>query len=91
MATTVKNGELVVAPNTNEQEIQFTDAAAFPIILTAFIEVVSGTIQFSSGESIAAAHRAWPAGSKFPMSFKHPNRNIRYKAANAAETFVITI
>lgn len=91
MATTVKNGELVSAPDTNEQEIAFSDAAVIPKELYAFIEVVSGTIQFAVGESITAAHRAWPAGSKFTISFRHFNRNIRYKAANAAETFVITI
>lgn len=90
MATIVKNGELVTAPNGNEHEIQFADHALSPKELYAFIEVVSGTIQFASGEAIVAAHRAWPAGAKFTMSFRN-NRNLRYKAANAGETFVITI
>jgi hypothetical protein len=91
MATSIKNGELVTAGSTNDTEVQIVSSLSFigPVI-TAFIEVVSGTVQFSSGEAITPQHRAWATGSKFPMSFEN-GENLHFKAASANDTFVITI
>lgn len=93
MATVlVKNGSLVSAGTTVENELLFNNSQMFTKpITTAFIEVISGTIQFSSGEAIAAEHQAWGAGSKFPLSFRHEVANIRFKQASGADSFVITV
>jgi len=91
MATSIKNGQLVSLGNTNDTELSIGDTAMYlKLYTTAFIEVVSGTIQFSSGEAITSEHRAWPAGSKFPLSFIN-GLNLHAKQASGADSFVITI
>lgn len=93
MATrTIKNGELVSIGNTTDTELSIADSSTFlKLYTTAFIEVVSGTIQFSSGENINASHRAWPEGSKFPMSFINGSANLHVKQGTSGDSFVITI
>jgi hypothetical protein len=92
MATrTIRNGELVSIGSTADTELNIADSSTYlKLYSVAFIEVVSGTIQFSSGENITSAHRAWPEGSKFPMSFVNGS-NLHVKQGTSGDSFVITI
>jgi len=92
MARVIKNGELVSIGNTTDTELEIADSSVYlKLYTTAFIEVVSGTIQFSSGESINSSHRQWPAGSKFPMSYINGSANLHVKQGSSGDSFVITI
>lgn len=90
---TVKNGQVITAPDTEIQEIVLTPRDLDTPLTMCFIEVLTTAtgIYFASGEVVDVAfHRAWPAGSKFPLSYKPNTSTIYYKAGAVGETFVIT-
>jgi hypothetical protein len=90
---TVKNAQAVVAGDTNDNEVIFQKDTAMPVgKQTAFIEVIAGTIRFAVGEVVdVAKHRAWAAGSKFPITIENGFRNLHFKAAAGSDSFVITV
>jgi hypothetical protein len=87
--TTAKCGQEVTAPDTNVNTFEFADGVKKPFpVAVWWIEVVSGTIQFASDETVVAAHRAWPVGSKIPMTV---HKTLYYKAASNTDKFVVTV
>lgn len=93
MAIRVKNGELVVLADTNEQELILESLDALKEIPTIFIEVIvsTGGIRFSSGEAVdIVKHRAWPVGGKFPISAHNRLLPLRVKGSEISNSFVPT-
>lgn len=87
--TTAKNAQEVTAPDTNVNTLQFSDDVKKPVPISIWwIEVTSGTIQFAADETVVSAHRAWPLGSKIPMTV---HQTLYYKAASNTDKFVVTI
>jgi len=89
----VKNGELVAAPDTLDNNLALVPRDLPGKATLVFIEVVTsaGGIRFSQGETVDdTKHRAWPAGSKFPMTYRKGTSDIYFKATAAGDTFTIT-
>lgn len=85
----IKNGQVVEAPDTAENEVKFDDSVKkIAPITTWWIEVISGSIQFASDEVVTEDHHAWAAGSKVPMTVHH---KLHYKAGSAGDSFVVTV
>lgn len=91
MATiTIKNGDLVSSGGTVENEIEVEDSnflLSRPVA-TAFITVVSGTIQFGAGGDAITDQQAWTAGQVAPIPFRPGYKNVRFKKASAGDSFV---
>ena len=86
--STIKNGEEVVAPDGNENTAEFSDGVNKRPNSVWWIEVTVGTVQFAADEAVAAEHRAWPVGSKVPMTV---HSTLHYKASAASDAFVVTV
>lgn len=78
MATTASNGETITSSGT-EQTILLsvvTGVADTEQVIT--LELVSGSVQFAVGESIAAKHRTYSsAGDKAIRTVNNSNRTLR--------------
>ena len=90
--TLVANPALVTAGDTNENVIvfhpNFNDS--MDGVLTAAIEIVSGTINFNTdGQPAANGASYTTAGTKFIVSFKN-STGISFKAASAADQFKVS-
>lgn len=93
MATLVKNGALVTLANSSDLEITFDEQTSNvnPPTL-ALIDVISGNIQFASGEIVDTNNYAYPAGSKVTLPIRNAGgpKNIHAKGSNG-NSFAVTI
>lgn len=87
------NPALVTATDSADTELVFTSGikwASYPNGATAFIEIVSGSINFNVGAD-ATSGATYTDGQKLILTFFPNVRNIHFKAATAAQTFKISI
>ncbi len=90
--TAVANPVTVTAGDTNENVLVFHPNFIDNMngILTATVEIVSGTIKFNTAGQAAANGASYTtAGTKFIVSFKNAT-GISFKAASAADQFKVS-
>lgn len=91
--TIVANPATVTPGNTSENIIYFDPSlqSGWPGLVTATVEIVSGTINFNTGRQPAANGASYTtAGTKFIVSFR-PADGLSVKAASATDSFKISV
>jgi hypothetical protein len=82
--------ELVTAPDANNFEIIFNNRAGVTDPFTVSIEIVSGTWKFNVGKTAADSSATYTADDKVLITLGS-GKNLNAKAANASETFKVSI
>lgn len=91
--TIVANPALVTPGNTSENIVKFDSALQemWPPLVTATVEIVTGTINFNtSGQPAANGASYTTAGTKFIVSFR-PSDGLSVKAGSATDSFKISV
>jgi hypothetical protein len=91
--TLAANPALVTPGNTSENVVYFDTSlqAGWPGLVTATVEIVTGTINFNTGGQPAANGASYTtAGTKFIVSFR-PLDGLSVKAGSATDSFKISV
>lgn len=89
-----KSLALIVAGNTNSNELVFNAVAIDAPVQKAWVKVTVGTIKFRVGGDITGAEADVPSftvGESFPVTIYNGSRNLFFKAASGSDAFIISI
>ena len=85
------SGRLITAGSTNDTTLNLVTlipGGVAPFVCE--IEVMTGTVKFASGEDASSNLGRTSSSGKFHM-FHSPSAPLHFDAADAADTFVITV
>lgn len=91
--TAAANPALITPGNTSENIVKFDSAlqVGWPSLVTATVEIVTGTLNFNTGGQPAANGASYTtAGTKFIVSFR-PAEGLSVKAGSATDSFKISV